>query len=154
MLVLFKYIICRNSEVCFLKKHSKNAGYPLRVLGYFDRFWNGKCYNSPLVKPIGLKMKNVYIRGSCGAAWMGLAPSKFAIWRDWGVGKNGPPACQPGLGGRKSGFSKIWNLSWGIRMSRIDPSRGVSMDAAREVKWDLRINLFVQKKLEKLDVFI
>ena len=35
-------------------------------------------------------------------------------------------------------------------MPRMDPSRGVSMDAAREVKWDLRRNSFLQKKLEYL----
>ena len=71
----------------FSEKHLKNAGYPLRVLGYFDRFGNGKCDNSPLVKPIGLKMKNVYIRGCCGGGWVGLAPSKFAILRDRGIQK-------------------------------------------------------------------
>ena len=87
MRVLFKYIICRNSKVCFLKKHLKNAGYPLRVLGYFDRFGNGKCYNSPPVNSIGLRMRTFYIRGYCGGGWMGLAPSKFAILRDRGIQK-------------------------------------------------------------------
>ena len=71
----------------FSEETFKNAGYPLRVLGYFDRFGNRKCDNSPLVKIIGLKMRNVYIRGYCGGAWMGLAPSKFAIWRDRGIQK-------------------------------------------------------------------
>ncbi len=37
---------------------------------------------------------------------MGLDPSKFAIWRDRGVVKNGPPACQPGLESR--GREKKW----------------------------------------------
>ena len=32
-------------------------------------------------------------------------------------------------------------------MPRIDPSRGVSMDAAREVKWDLRRNLFFENPI-------
>ena len=53
----------------------------------FAGLGNGKVNNSIPVKPFGLKMKTFYIRGYCGAAWMGLDPSKFAIWRDRGVAK-------------------------------------------------------------------
>ena len=110
MYVLFKYIICNKSEVCFLKKHLKNAGYPLRVLGYFDRFGNGKCYNSPLVKCIGLKVRTFYIRGSCGGAWVDLEFYKIARFQDLEKSKMGLRPASLGWnleGGRKSGFSKI-----------------------------------------------
>ena len=55
--------------------------------GYFDRYWDGKCYNSISVKSFGLKMNTFYIRGCCGASWMGLTSSNFAIWRDRGIVK-------------------------------------------------------------------
>ena len=94
----------------FSEKHLKNSGYPLRVLGCFDRFGNRKCDNSPLVKIIGLKMKNVYIRGCCGGGWVGLAPSKFAILRDRGIQKwVGEDFAQVW---KKDGFWKLLGMGW------------------------------------------
>ena len=78
--------------------------------GHFDRFGNGKCYNSPLVKCIGLKVRTFYIRGSCGGAWVDLEFYKIARFQDLEKIENGTSACQPGLesrGREKSGFSKI-----------------------------------------------
>ena len=75
--------------------------------GYFDRFGNGKVNNSIPVKPFGLKMKTFYIRGYCGAAWMGLDPSKFAIWRDRGVPKMGPRPASLGWNLEKVDFENV-----------------------------------------------
>ena len=151
----FVYIIyTKYIKSVFWKKHSTNAGYPLRVLGYFDRFWNGKCYNSPLVKCIGLKVRTFYIRGSCGGAWVDLEFYKIARFQDLEKSKMGLRPASLGWEGEKVDFRKFEIWVGGIRMPRIDPSRGVSMDAAREVKWDLRRNSCMQKKLKNLNFFI
>ena len=71
----------------FLKNIQTTQVTPFGILAVLIGLGNGKVDNSPLVSSIGLKIKNVYIRGCCGGGWVGLAPSKFAIWRDRGIQK-------------------------------------------------------------------
>ena len=61
-----------------------------------------------------------------------------------------PQPASLGWEGEKVDFRKFEIRVGGIRMPRIDPSRGVSMDAAREVKWDLRKKTCFQKKEENI----
>ena len=140
--------------MCFWKKHWTNVGYPLQYLpprSIQITFCKHRCSG----------MIDTLVQAQLMILW-GLLDTLIRflpigwVWIDrivygWFLKIDILKECVFVLSPRSivSKQTYFWNFeNWvgGIRMPRIAPSRGVSMDAAREVKLDLRRNYLYQRK--------